>query len=245
MIRFVLILISFPFLVSGQKYPLVYPGDNTLDVTVFEPFEAVYQQAGIEMTVKFVKSEGARPIYTSLMIMPNPTNLSEMSVDMIGHFADDMSFAYRKFLYGRYTSEYIHAIGVNDTLQVSRASIIDNGKTVFSRLPIDQKFIDGTMAFWLLAGLPLDLGYGARFHRWDISETDIGFKETLPFVVAGNKQTIEIEERSFECWPVEVNLENGMILRTYVSKSKPFLIRQEAVQPSGEIIPFVELVDLK
>ncbi len=235
----------FPFLVSAQIYPLVFPRDNTLDVTVFEPFEAVYQQGGIEMTVKFVKSEGKRPIYTALMIMPNPTNLSEMSVDMIGHYADDMSFAYRKFLYGKYTSEYIHAMRVNDTLKVSRASLKDNGTTVLSTLPIDQKFIDGTMAFWLLAGLPLEVGYGARFLRWDISESDIGFTETLPFVITKNKQTIKINDRSYECWPVEVKLENGMILRTYVSKSKPFLIRQEAVQTSGDIIPFVELVDMK
>ncbi len=232
-----------PFVVDAQEAPVVYPGSAEYNPSIFQPFEAVYSQGGFEMIVKFHKSGGPNPIFTAFMMMPDPTDVSRMNVDVIGHYATDMSFAYRKFSYGRFRNEYIHAEHWGDSLKITRMELnTESGAKTYQALPISTKFMDGTMAFWLLAGLPLQENYGARFYRWDVKADSVGFIETLPFFVKGDKEILTINNIQYECWPLEAKLASGMILRSYISKQAPYLIAQDAIQPTGEIVPFLKLL---
>ncbi len=236
----VVFLVVTPSWVSGQEAPLVYPGHPDLDVAVFQPFEAEYIQSGVAMTVRTVLTGDAAPILSTVMLM-HGAPLATAGLDHIGHYANDLRFAYRTFGFGRWGQEYVHAEARRDTLAVSRMPTpLGDRQATFVEQPIAQPFFDGTLAYWLLAALPLEEGYQARLADWGLTEQGVEIDTTPPFEVIGQETITLADGTAYPCWVVAVTGAQ-FTLHTYVTRAPPYLIRQRMIPQEGDPLTVVEL----
>lgn len=225
---------------QAQDVPVIAPGHPAFDASVFEPFEAEYEQVGFPFTVRFSRTPGEEGLFSMLMIMEGPEGVG---IDHVGHRASDFSFAYRKFEYGRFRPEYLDVRQDGDSLTLRRLPLEGHaeGASVV-REPLPQPVFDGTAMYWALAGLPLSEGYAWRMRAWSATEDGLAVKETPPFEVVGREEVTTPDGREYSCWVVSLWHEAQRVrFLNYVTSRPPYLIKQVVEQEGDEPMPVITL----
>lgn len=214
---------------AAQTEPeVIHPGHPDFNPSVFEPFEADYDQSGVTLTVQLRRTTSERPLLSLLMISQGET----VGVDHVAHHADDMSFAFRKFAYGRFGHEYVNLENNDDRLELARLPLAskDPAKVRYIDQQVEEPFFDGTFLFWLLAGLPLESDGAWRMRTWRLLEDGLEQHDSPPFRVEG-RETVNINGETFNCWVITAfSSTRPEGLRNYVIQQAPYLIQQEMVR---------------
>lgn len=216
----------------------VRPGHPHVDSAAFRPFEAVYVQMGRELTVQVRKSTGVKPVYSVLMIMDNPDGIG---VDHIGLFAKDLRFAYRRFTFGRWGRELVHAEEAEGTVSISRMPLpASSGEARLTTLPAGEPFFDGTFLHWILGLLPLEPGYSASLGSWALTQEGAETYTTPPSVVTGREKVAALDGTVFDCWVVRAEGSQATFVN-YVVRRPPFLVKQVVTPKEGEPVTSLRL----
>lgn len=241
---FVTCSLAAPNYVLAQDAAVVLPGDSALDPGRMVAFEAEYEQVGFPFFARLVRTDGNRPILSFQMTMEGPEGVG---IDHVGHHADDLSFAYRRFNFGAFRPEYIDARMVEDSLRLRRLFLGDEGAdppTGDRTTALGQPVVDGTFAYWLAGALPLQEGYRWRWHTWQPTADGFEVRDTPVFTVTG-REVISLESgERFDTWVIEVEGAASTV-RMWVSEAAPYLVRQDVGPPGGEARTVISLVRVR
>lgn len=219
---------------------LVRPGDGTLRADRLVPFEATYEQLGFPFVVRLVRTNEERPVLSFQMIVNGP---SGVGIDHVGHYADDLSFAYRRFGFGAYRSEYVEVEAEGEHLLVRRMAREWEPEATAParfRLPLKEPVVDGTFMYWLLGALPLAEGAAFQLPVWWLTSEAVELR-TSPVLRATARDTVRLADGTrFDAWIVEAESRQGDT-RMWVTNEPPYLLRQEMVDPEGKVTPVVTL----
>ena len=227
---------------AAQDAVPVLPQDSGVEVRTLLPFEAEYGQMGFPFLARLVRVDGARPVLSFQMIMEGPQGVG---IDHVGHFADDLTFAYRRFAFAAFGPEYIDARTSSDSLVVRRMSLAaDDPDAGLVARRLEAPVVDGTFAYWLIGALPLREGLRWRWHTW--SPTPDGFEErdTPVFEVTGRERVSLADGTAIDAWIVDVDGERSSA-RMWVSDHPPYLIRQDVGPPGGDLQTVISLERLR
>ncbi|MDH3734231.1 MAG: hypothetical protein OEU54_11890 [Gemmatimonadota bacterium] len=232
-------LLGGPSAAHAQDVEVIFPGHPALESSRIQPFEAEYEQMGFAFLTRLVRTNQARPVLSFQMIMEGPDGVG---IDHVGHRADDLAFAYRRFGFRAFRPEYIDARVEGDSLRLRRLSLAEGSDS--NDLPVVQRLerpiVDGTFAYWLAAALPLREGYRWRWHTWQPTATGLEIRDTPVFEVTGREEITLEDGARLDAWVVAVEGASGTT-RMWVSESPPYLVRQDVVPPGGEPQTVIEL----
>ena len=230
---------------AAQEVPVVVPGDGTLRPGALVPFEAEYRQMGYPFHARLARTGGDRPVLSFQMVMEGPNGVG---IDHVGHYADDLGFAYRRFGFGAFRDEYIEVADSPDGLVVRRMPRSDGPDPAPARedFAMEGPVVDGTFLYWALGALPLGPGSteGAwRFRTWSPTAQSVEVRDT-PVLRAQGLEVIELDDGStFEATIIAAEAETGTF-RMWVVDRPPYLLRQDHVAPDGTVTEVIRLVEL-
>ncbi|MDH3223126.1 MAG: hypothetical protein OEO23_05380, partial [Gemmatimonadota bacterium] len=225
--------------VGAQEGRLVVPGDGTLALERLAPFEAEYEQMGQRMHVRFSRSDGPAAVWDMVMHMPTPSGGT--GVDHVAHAAADFGFAYRRFGFGAFRDEYLEADVVGDTLSLRR--FVRNAAPLSpTHVPVEHRMVDGTVLFWALGLLPLDVGNRYRFPTWNPTSEGVEVRESAVLEVRGRRSYVLGD------WAVDAHLvvaaTGGGQVEMLVSPHPPYLLEQTMVAADGTRTTVVEAISV-
>lgn len=228
---------------GAQDAELLRPGDARLAVERFVPFEAEYTQMGAAFSARLVRSGGERPVWSFQMVMETPTG--GIGIDHVGHYVDDLGFAYRRFGFGAFRREYLDVSATDSSLVAHRLVLEPVEAPPPTRLeyPIDGPVFDGTFVYWLLGALPLEEGATWRLPVWSPTPDGVLTRESAPLHVVG-RETVRVGARAFDAWVV-VAPTGGGEARMWVVAEPPYLLRQSIHPDEGEPTTVIDLVRMR
>ncbi len=239
-----LLVLLFAGSVAAQDAPLITPGHPLFDAERFAPFRAEYTQVGFPFFVDFQSTQwNNQPTYSALMIMHGPGGVG---IDHVGHFASDFRFAYRDFSFGAYGREQLVIENRNDTLAVSRMPL--DGETPrtmsYTETPLSEPVFDGTLLYWLLAGVALETGDTFRMNQWLPEQKGITVRPSAVFTITGKESVTTPEGHAYACQVVEATGQAGTFVM-YVANEAPYLIKQVVHPPGQDPVTVIELKGLR
>lgn len=161
----------------------------------------------------------------------------DSSADKIGHRLPDLTFAYRNVA-GRTL--------VADGDSMISVGVQPNGPAEANVEPLAHPVIDGTLSYWLLAGLPLVEGTTVTPHvvMPDFRTTGAFWSRPAPFEVGGVEKVVINDRESIACRLVTTVGGDGQF-EACVAKTAPYLIRQRYLPADGlpqTVLMFEELL---
>ena len=215
------------------------PGSADLDPSRMRPFEAEYEQMGFPFITRLVRTTEPRPVWSFQMIMEGPNGVG---IDHVGHYADDLSLAFRRFAFGAFGPEYIDASAGNDELRVRRMVMPPDGPPSATETvtPLSRGVFDGTFVYWLIGTLPLRSGYTWTFRTWQPTADSVTIRETPAFVVMGREPVTLGDGTVLDAWRVEVQSSRATV-RMWVTTAPPYLIRQDMTVAGGNAQTVIDL----
>lgn len=214
------------------------PGEGILSPDALIPFEAEYEQLGFAFDVRLTRTVQERPIWSFQMIVNGPNGVE---IDHVGHYADDLSFAYRRFGFRAYRNEYVEAESGGDSLRVRRLPRDDVSVPWSARaVPLSGPVVDGTFMFWLLGTLPLSEGAAWRMPTWQLTSDSLDTRLSAELRVTGRDSFVTEEGTPFDAWIVETESGQGTV-RIFTVDRPPYLLRQDVVGPDGEVTRVIVL----
>ena len=219
---------------QAQEGQPVVPGDGRLDTSRLAEFDAIYDQMGFEMRVRF-RREPDDAGWSFSMEMANPTGTA---IDHIGH-GPDLDFRYRRFAFGAYRDEFLDVRATGDSIVLGRLPR-DDESAVPRRASeaVSEPVLDGTFMYWAL-GL-LDEDGPTSFRVWGPTSESLEIRETASLRRVDDSD-VELPDGSMVTARVFEAVTGSGRLRMIVSREAPYLIRQELVSEDGSVTPIIEL----
>lgn len=239
-----LLMLLFTGPAAAQDAPLIAPGHPSFDAERLAPFRAEYTQVGFPFFVDFQSTQwNNQPTYSALMIMHGPGGVG---IDHVGHYASDFRFAYRDFSFGAYGREHLVIENRNDTLAVSRMPLEgEQPRTMsYSETPLSAPVFDGTLLYWLLAGVSLETSTTFRMNQWLPEQKGITVRPSAVFTVTGQETVMTPEGHAYDCQVVEATGQAGTFVM-YVANKAPYLIKQVVHPPGQDPVTVLELQGLR
>lgn len=235
----VVVMLTTATWAASQEVPVIGPGHIDLITDRLQPFEAEYTQSGFPFRTRLTRTGTPRPMLSFQMVMEGPTGVG---IDHVGHYADDLSFAYRRFGFRGFGPEYIDASADSTRLRLRRITLKDDEDATATdwSTPLDNGVFDGTFAYWLIAALPLSDGYAWQLRTWSVRKDSAEVRTTPTFTVVG-RETLTVDGISWDCRVVSV-VSRGAEFRMWVTDRAPYLVQQFAGREGDELSPVIQLV---
>ncbi len=232
--RFFTLFLSLVVYLSWAQTP-IYPTSEmySFDLT---PFHAEYMQMGSKLTVQASKSANELG-YNVVMIMPDLSNPTRVSTDVIGLSATNGAFVYRDFGFAL-PSPSIKRVEYADA-KISVFSFAASGNKQ-EEIASSKKVFDGTFVYWQLAGISVEVE-SFTINRWRQTPQQVEAGMSSAAFVLGGKEKVIAAGKEFACrrYSVEAGPETKIIC--YVSKEAPYLIRQDYQQGGSEPTTILQL----
>lgn len=218
---------------GAQEATVVQPGAPGLALDRLAPFEAMYQQMGYPMYVRFTRE--ADDGWSFAMEMAGPAGTA---IDHIGH-DENLSFRYRRFAFGAFRDEVLDAQATPDSIVLHRMP-----RNAVADVPlreahaIDASLVDGTFMYWAL-GL-VDLDGPVAFRVWGPTPDALEVRVSGTLHPQGEEDVSLPDGTVVRARLFSADTPSGRLLM-WVSPEPPYLIRQAIEGEDGTVTPVIEL----
>ena len=213
----------------------VVPGDTILQTQALQPFTARYRQGPAEMTLLVERDQDE---VHAVFIIPTPMGVL---VDRIGHDSRTLALSYRIFDLNRFGLEAIRLVALPDSFRATRQSLDGTYEGLKTNSAPFAAAFDGTFSHWLVASVKSALGETYRLPRWSVHEDGITVGASFSeFLVEGRVRT-EAGGISCDCRVLSSQVQGGVV-KSYISDTAPYLLRQEFI-PEGGVAQEVLVLD--
>ncbi len=217
----------------------IYPSSPEFNLSYLKAFKADYDQMGMTVHVMtLLETNGVN--YNISMIMPDITDPDKIITDVIGMNKKTGSFKYRNFHLLRPSISYNQVEKKGDTLFMKN---LQNKELDIKKLKTKESYFDGTFIYWLLHGVIDSKIKSFKMNTWKYTSKGLKVELSPTFEMKG-VGTINVSGMEFECTKIVVEPSPGIQLNSYISKSAPYLIKQEYVQGTSDPVAILQLKKL-
>ena len=200
-----------------------------------KPFRAEYSQMGnkLDISTSFSPDES---VYNIMMSMPDLSNSSQKTTDVIGISSLNGAFIYRNFQLPVPSWTYNKAAYLDGKVELKEYSEVGmKEQAIESKNPV----FEGTFSYWQLSGIDHS-ETSFNLNRWRKTPTglEVGPSATFNY---NRKEVVTVNDHEFSCRVFVVELESGDILTSFVTDQPPYLIKQD-YSTKGQVISVITLL---
>lgn len=232
-----LFLSSFLAIYSASAQKEIYPSSPEFNLSNFKVFKADYRQMGVPMHIATSISNDSLT-YNVSMTMPDMSNNSKIITDVIGFDAKNGCFKYRNFHLLQPVKSYVQVEKKTDTLTMLslQGNHVDR-KEIGTK---NKLYFDGTFVYWLLSGLLDSTLKSFKMNTWKYTPKGLTVGLSPVFHIKGTEK-IYVSGIEFICSKIVIEPYSGVKINCYISKSAPYLIKQEYVQGTSKPVTIIQL----